>query len=217
MTAAQRPTGDRYTDFPDGFFERNDNSNDALFYRQPRLVTHIDDRAILAVGRLYEELCLQGRILDLMSSWISHFRQRPDGLVALGMNAEELVANDQVVGAVLADLNRRPELPFATGSFAAATCCVSVDYLTRPLEVFDEVARVVRPGGIFCCTFSNRCFPTKAIVGWLSGNDRTHVKLVAHYYARSGPWTDISARLVTPSDEPGDPLYAVWATRSPLV
>ncbi|CAA9494089.1 MAG: hypothetical protein AVDCRST_MAG69-1511, partial [uncultured Solirubrobacteraceae bacterium] len=53
--------------FPPGFFDRGDPSPDADFYAQPRLVTHIDDGAIEAVGRLYEELGIEGRVLDLMS------------------------------------------------------------------------------------------------------------------------------------------------------
>ena len=157
-----RDAPDRYADYPEGFFARQDETDDRSFYAQPRLVTHIDDGAIEAVGRLYADLGLTGRVLDLMSSWISHFRDRPETLVALGMNGYELGRNDQAAGAVVTDLNRSPELPFGDDAFEAVTCCVSVDYLTRPLEVFDEVARVLGPDGIFCCTFSNRCFPTKA-------------------------------------------------------
>ena len=83
------------------------------------------------------------------------------------------------------DLNADPVLPFPDGSFDDAVCCVSVDYLVRPIEVFAEVARVVRPGGHFVCTFSNRCFPTKAIRGWLHSSDAEHGEIVAEYFRRS--------------------------------
>ena len=202
---------DRYGEFPAGFFARVDDGDDRRFYSTPRLVTHIDDTAIAAVGLAYEQLGIDGRVLDLMSSWISHFRQAPASLVALGMNRSELAANEMADGAVVADLNDRPELPFSTAAFDGAVCCVSVDYLTRPIEVFDEVARVVRPGGTFCCTFSNRCFPTKAIAGWLHGDDRSHVDLVARYFALSGRWRSVSATAAIPPGGPSDPLYAVWA------
>ncbi len=207
----RRPAPNRYADFPIGFFDRADPSSDRSFYAQPRLVTHIDDNAIATVGRVYRDLGLSGRVLDLMSSWISHFAPPPPALVALGMNGPELAANQDAVGAAIADLNRCPTLPFADGAFDAATCCVSVDYLTRPLEVFDEVARVLRPGGRFCCTFSNRCFPTKVIRGWAATGDDGHVAIVTEYFRRSGPWGEVQAAT---HRTPGlDPLFAVWAAR----
>lgn len=207
-------TGESYDDhgFPAGFFRRSDPSPDTHFYAFDRLVTHIDDRAIAAVGTLYEHLGLTGRVLDLMSSWISHFRTPPEHLTVLGMNPNELAANDAAAERVVHDLNADPTLPFADGSFDAAVCCVSVDYLVRPIEVFREVGRVLVPGGVFVCTFSNRCFPTKAINGWLRTDDEGRVAIVAEYFRRSGGWAEPDAALCTPPYTPGDPLYAVWAS-----
>ena len=200
--------------FPDGFFDRADPGSDGDFYAVPRLVTHIDDGAIAAVGELYEELGLRGAVLDLMSSWVSHFRARPERLTVLGMNGDELDANPMAHERVVHDLNAAPELPFDDDSFDAAVCCVSVDYLVRPVEVFRDVARVVRAGGPFVCTFSNRCFPTKAIRGWLLMTDQQHGDLVAEYFRRAGGWDEPTVELRTPLTQPGDPLYAVWARRA---
>ena len=200
--------------YPAGFFDRADESPDDAFYAPPRLVTHIDDAAIAAVGALYDELNLAGDVLDVCSSWVSHFRAAPTRLVVLGMNAVELDHNPQASGRVVHDLNRDPRLPFADRSFDAATCCVSVDYLVHPIEVFDEVARVLRPDGRFVCTFSNRCFPTKAIRGWLASDDETHLSIVSDYFHRSTGWGDVTAQRRTPPDHRGDPLLAVWATRA---
>ena len=201
------------SDFPPGFFARSDEDDDAVFYGPSRLVTHIDEGAIAAVGALYEELHIPaGDVLDLMSSWVSHFVTTPERLTVLGMNAQELAANPQAANWVVHDLNADPVLPFDDDSFDYATCCVSVDYLTRPVEVFRDVARVLRPGGLFVCTFSNRLFPTKAIRGWLYADSETHVRIVAEYFARSGAFADPVAQLRTPLDHPGDPLYAVWAS-----
>jgi SAM-dependent methyltransferase len=202
---------DRYAGFPPGFFERADPGDDRRFYEAPRIVTHLDDGAITAVGHLYEELEVNGTVLDLMSSWVSHFVTPPAELVALGMNHLELERNEQASAWVVHDLNADPGLPFADGRFDAVVCCVSVDYLTRPLEVFDEVHRVLRPGGLFVNTFSNRCFPTKAVRGWLLTDDDTHVGIVTEYYRRSGPWRDLRSARRTPDRHRGDPLYAVWA------
>jgi len=197
--------------FPSGFFGRDDESTDAVFYAAPRFVTHIDDGAIAAVGALYEELGVAGQVLDLMSSWVSHFRQSPASLTVLGMNADELAANPQARARVVHDLNSEPALPFADDTFDHATCCVSVDYLTRPLEVFRDVARVVRPGGLFVCTFSNRLFPTKAIRGWLVSDDDSHMEIVDEYFRRAGRYAPAVARRCTPDGHRGDPLFAVWA------
>lgn len=201
-------------DFPPGFFDRADESVDAEFYSWPRLVTHIDEGAIAAVGALYAELELDGAVLDLMASWVSHFRASPERLTVLGMNEEELAANTQASATVLYDLNRDPRLPFADDSFDAAVCCVSVDYLTSPVEVFADVGRVVRTGGPFVCTFSNRCFPTKAIRGWLATDDEEHCRIVATYFRLAGCWTEPTVERRTPLLHRGDPLYAVWGWRA---
>ena len=114
------------------------------------------------------------------------------------------------------DLNRDPRLPFDDGSFDAAVCCVSVDYLTRPVEVFADLARVVRPGGPLVCTYSNRCFPTKAIRGWLQTTDDQHGEIVATYFRLAGGWSDPVVERRTPPSHRGDPLFAVWAFRRGL-
>jgi len=201
--------------FPEGFFARSDDSDDGAFYSFPRLVTHIDDRAIAEVGRLYAELSVDGRVLDLMSSWISHLPERPEHLTVLGMNAEELDANPMADERVVHDLNSAPTLPFGDASFDDALCVVSVDYLTQPIEVFAEVHRVLRPGGRFICTFSNRCFPTKAIRGWLAADDQGRCAIVAEYFRRSGGWREPTLQVRTPAGFGADPLYAVWAVSGP--
>lgn len=197
--------------FPEGFFSRSDDVDDAAFYVPPRLVQHIDDGAIAAVGQFYAQLGATGRVLDLMSSWVSHLTTEPEHLTVLGMNAEELAQNPMAHERVLHDLNADPALPFGDGVFDTCVCTVSVDYLVRPVAVFAEVARVLVPGGTFACTFSNRCFPTKAIRGWLATDDETHVRIVGEYFRRSGGF-DVpeAAQCATPAG--GDPLYAVWAS-----
>lgn len=199
--------------FPSWFFDRDDPSADPAFYSWPRLVTHIDDEAIAAVGDLYEDLGIAGQVLDLMGSWVSHFRTAPSELTVLGLNAEELAANPRATATVVHDLNVDPTLPFADEAFDAVVCCVSVDYLVRPVEVFAEVARVLRDGGPFVCTFSNRCFPTKAIRGWLLAGESEHREIVRRYFELAGGFGPASMERRTPLPHGGDPLHAVWARR----
>ena len=149
-----------------------------------------------------------------MSSWVSHFLTAPPELVVLGMNERELQANRQAASSVVHDLNADAALPFPDDHFDAATCCVSIDYLVRPIDVLGEVARVVRPGGIVVCTFSNRCFPTKVVRGWLAITEEQRCQVVAEYFRLTGGYGEPVAALCTPVGSAGDPLYAVWATVS---
>ena len=212
--------GDPYAGFPPGFFARDDEGPDAVFYGPPRLVTHIDDTAIAAVGALYAELGIDGtaprrrRVLDLMSSWVSHFATPPAELVVLGMNAEELAANPAATRRLVHDLNADPRVPLPDTDVDAAVCCVSIDYLTRPIEVLTDVGRVLRPGGPLAITFSNRCFPTKAVRGWLATDDDQHGRVVAELVRRTGRFDEPRVQLRTPPGT-GDPLYAVTANRLP--
>jgi SAM-dependent methyltransferase len=199
--------------FPAGFFTRDDPAPDVDFYLAPRFVTHIDDDAIAAVGDLYAELEIDGRVLDLMGSWVSHFLETPAELTVLGMNAAELAANRQASQWVVHDLNADPRLPFADAAFDAVVCCVSVDYLVAPIRVFAEVARVVRPEGLFVCTFSNRVFPTKAVRGWLYASEQQRRDIVAGYFRAASGWSEPTAQRRTPPGRRGDPLDAVWARR----
>ena len=201
------------TSFPAGFFDRVDPSPDAHFYAAPRLVTHIDDRAVDGVGALYEELAVDGDVLDLMSSWVSHLRAKPRSLTVLGMNTVELEANPLADARVVHDLNASPVLPFPDEAFDAVLNCVSVDYLVHPVEVLAEVARVLRPGGLSVCSFSNRCFPSKAVQGWLSVPERDRPRVVAEYHRLAGGFdeTVVEQRLVATWRH--DPLWAVWARR----
>ncbi len=198
-------------------FERLDETADAEFYREPRLVVHIDTGAIAAAGRIYRSLLpAHACVLDLMSGWRSHLPvDLPLARVAgLGMNAAEMAANPQLSSYVVHDLNVDPCLPFGDDEFDGVINTVSVQYLTRPLEVFAEVYRVLRPNAPYVVTFSNRCFPTKAVRIWRSLGDDGHMQLVAAYFLQSAPWRDLHAVDCNPGAG-GDPLYAVYGRKAP--
>jgi SAM-dependent methyltransferase len=197
---------------PQSYFERYDDTEDEWFYEPPRLVTHIDDAAISAVTALYRELFpAGGAILDLMSSWVSHLPDEVEyrRVVGLGMNQVELDANPRLHERIVQNLNRDTRLPFGDAEFDGAAICVSVQYLTDPVAVFREVGRVLRPGAPLVVTFSNRCFPTKAVAIWQALDDHGHGRLVARYFEAAGNWTAITILDRSPSPRRGDPLYAV--------
>jgi SAM-dependent methyltransferase len=199
---------------PERLFQRQDESDDARFYAQPRFTTHIDDATIAELTRYYRQvLAPSQRVLDLMSSWISHL---PDdvcyrSVAGLGMNAEELAANPRLDRRLVQDLNVTPMLPFEDASFDAVLIAVSVQYLTRPLEVFAEIGRVLAPGGRCIVAMSHRLFPTKAIYAFhvLSADERC--RLVGTYLADTGVFGDIE--VVDRSPPQADPLWIVTAVR----
>lgn len=193
-------------------FRRSDETPDEDFYALPRLVTHIDDRAIAAVTQLYRDLLPDGgAVLDLMSSWVSHLPPEASyrRVVGLGMNQQELEANPRLDERVVHNLNRDPQLPFAEAQFDGAGLCVSIQYLTRPIDVMREVGRVLRVGAPLVITFSNRCFPTKAVAIWLALDDAGHGSLVERYLIAAGNWTDIERLDRSPGHPGSDPLYAI--------
>ena len=140
------------THYPDVYFSRQDETDDRQFYAAPRKVVHIDDAAIgtLRDAVLAEVLPPGSAILDLMSSWRSHLPEHGafTNVTGLGMNADEMADNPQLTAYVVHDLNQSPDLPFADTAFDAVICTVSVQYLVQPVEVFSEVRRVLKPGGV---------------------------------------------------------------------
>ena len=199
-------------EFPDRFFEREDEAPDSLFYGEPRLVAHIDDDTIAALTAYYRGFLPPGsRVLDLMSSWISHLPDVDYARVAgLGMNERELAANPRLTDAVVHDLNVDPRLPYEGAAFDRAVIAVSIQYLVRPLEVFRDLARVLLPGGRVAIAMSHRCFPTKAILAFRALGPEDRVRLVSTYLHHAG-FVDIGFEDRSP---PGaDPLWIVAGTR----
>jgi SAM-dependent methyltransferase len=193
-------------------FRRYDETPDEQFYNTPRLVTHIDDKVIAAVTQLYREFFpAGGKILDLMSSWVSHLPEevRYSRVVGLGMNEVELKKNPRLDEYVVRDLNRDPRLPFGDGVFDGAGICVSIDYLIQPVEVLREVGRVLKIGGPLVVTFSNRCFPNKAVAIWHQLDDQGHVRLVEGYLEEAGNFENVRGLDRSPRRIFSDPLYAV--------
>jgi SAM-dependent methyltransferase len=201
--------------FPSDWFRRQDESPDSEFYSQPRLVVHIDDATIEAI-RVYLDSVLppDGVVLDLMSAWRSHLPQDYGGrVVGLGMNAVEMKENPQLTASVVHDLNSNPVMPLPDEGFDAAYVVVSIQYMTRPLETFADVWRVLKPGGMFHVIFSTRMFPTKAVAIWQAMTQpQKRGELIGAYFGASGNWTQPEF-LDRTADLYADPVYIVRATK----
>lgn len=214
--------------FGENAFRRLDEADDRIFYARDRLVAHLDSTALATVEQLIDTLVVEDRpaILDLMASWDSHIPVHvvPSRLVGLGLNGNELAKNSRLTEHRLHDLNHDPSLPFADAAFDAVINTVSVDYMTRPIEVFAEVGRILKPGGLFLVIFSSRMFPQKATQVWRQSGENERIILVEEFFKYSGmfdsPTVFISKGMPRPQDDkysyygiPSDPIYAVYADR----
>src|SRR4051794_25282757 len=128
--------------FPAGVFDRADpgQPGDAGF----------DMTAVEALRDFYDDLGIDGRVLDLCAPSADHFNVPPDELIAGDCSAA---------------------LPFADASFDDALCCEGLASLSQPLDTLAEVARVPRPGGHPGCTLSSRRRPPGPLRGWLAAGD----------------------------------------------
>ena len=221
--AAPLPDGSP-TDFGDNAngLSRMDEREDPVFYTSPRLVQHLDARALETVNALYRRLIpAQADVLDLMASHDSHLQGcSPRSLHVLGLNAQELDANRAATAQLVQDLNQLNTLPFDDASLDAVVCTASVEYLVQPCDMFTEVLRVLRPGGVFVLTFSNRWFPTKAIQVWGELHEFERVGMVTQWLHQAGfdsLHTFSSRGWPRPEDDPrygktalSDPVYSVW-------
>jgi SAM-dependent methyltransferase len=198
-----------------------DLTDDALFYSEPRFVTHVDMAFIQRLTNLYSQVLQPNtKIMDLMSSWVSHLPENMQfaEVVGHGLNEAELQRNSRLDRYFVQNLNKDLQLPCLDAEFAAVLNTVSVQYLQFPDAIFAEILRVLQPGGVAIISFSNRMFPHKAINAWRDGSDEQHLELVANYFRatpgfgepkvvahRGGgmlPWLNLT-----------DPFYAVMAKK----
>ncbi|MBR45360.1 MAG: methyltransferase type 11 [Rhodospirillaceae bacterium] len=203
-------------EFQPEHFAREDGGDDEMFYAMPRLVKHIDEPACDALAAYYaRQVPADGAVLDLMSSYASHLPAEPSfrRVVGLGMNKVELEENPRLTERVIHNLNANPAIPFPDRTFDACLLAVSVQYLTQPVEVFADVARVLKPGALLAISFSNRMFPTKAVAIWRGLGDADHARLLEIYLRTAGGWTDLDFEDLSPAPGQSDPLYLVSARR----
>ena len=214
--------------FSEDSFSRLDESDDSIFYSRDRFVQHLDSLALSTVEKIIQELVIEKTpaILDLMASWDSHIPPtiQAETVVGLGLNRNELARNETLTDWVYHDLNKDPSLPFPDNTFDVVLNVVSVDYMTKPFDVFREVNRILKPGGLFLVIFSSRLFEQKAVKIWRQSSERERILLVEEFFTRDGKFTRpqlfASKGKPRPKDDkyahlgiPSDPIYAVYAEK----
>ena len=224
------PAGGLPAPKPDDF-KRMDEEIDAQFYTDSRFVTHIDDNAIASLSRYYDTVIpnplespasstVAPIVLDLCSSWISHYpprveQQAKEGRLLVygqGMNAAELKknplfsdANSDSTHWVVQDLNVDPSIskPLSAMGLKAdnqkvstTTLTVSIDYLTQPHVVLASLREHTVPGGSVHLAISNRCFPTKAVRRWMHASEEDRLRMCCEDLHRAG-WSNIEVVEIT--------------------
>jgi SAM-dependent methyltransferase len=215
--------------FGDDAFSRADESDDSIFYSRDRFVQHLDSLALSTVETIIEKLIVEDRpvILDLMASWDSHIPQsvNPSKLIGLGLNENELSENYGLSEFIIHDLNNDPRLPFSDDYFDVVVNTVSVDYITKPVQLFKEVHRILKPGGLFLVTFSNRFFPPKVVKVWRESSEDERVILVEEFFRMAGGFEKTTVFVSKGRPRPvsdryanlnviySDPIYTVYADK----
>ena len=207
-----------------------DESSDALFYEYPRFVNHVDDSFIQQLTDLYRERLKPGsRVFDMMSSWVSHLPEELEleWVEGHGMNEAELARNPRLNHYFVQNLNQNQTLPLADKTFDAVLNTVSIQYLQYPDQIFAEIYRILKPGGIALISFSNRMFYQKAIAAWRDGSEASRVALVKRYFQSVKGFSTPEVITRPPTSPPflsmfgipgGDPFYVVIAERmEPLI
>ena len=185
-------------------FSRMDESNDNEFYKEPRLVHHIDESARNSLTNFYSfvinhelnRLSVSSiNMLDICSSWVTHY---PDNMIknniinvkGIGMNKIELSKNNAFKSEndyLIQDLNINPIInnKFASNdSFDIITITVSIDYLINIRKLINEILRILKPNGLLMLSFSNRMFWTKAFKIWTKAdeNKRVYIAFIVSCY-----------------------------------
>jgi len=202
---------------------RQDGEADTVFYARPRMTHHLDAVCRAEIAALHGRFLESGqRVLDLMSSWVSHLPDSPAELqiAGLGMNAAELQANPRLTERVVQDLNFDTRLPWPDAHFDVVLCSASIEYLLDPAAVIAQVRRVLKPGGQFIVTFSDRWFPTKAIQVWSELHPFERLGMVLTLLRDAGfsaLHSETRRGLQRPPDDKyieqrlySDPLFAAW-------
>ena len=117
-------------------------------------------------------------------------------VIGLGMNAKELSANPILQRFILQDLNTKPQIPSSMSPLDASTCVVSIEYLTKPVEVLTSVLERTKAGGKIHLVVSNRMFAQKAIRRWLTIGEEEKLQMVGDFLWWAG-WRDVEMCTLT--------------------
>jgi SAM-dependent methyltransferase len=161
-----------------------------------------------------------GRILDLMTGAYSHIPPRIQSgrIVGLGLTEAALRQNSLLNEFIVHDVNANPRLPLPDHNFDAVTLVSGMAYVQQPVELLEDVARILRPGGLLAIVFGIVSFFDQTDAAWYSLDEDRRVDLVKAYLLKTGKYQQPRADWFKfPYQEYGErraheePLWMVWA------
>jgi ubiquinone/menaquinone biosynthesis C-methylase UbiE len=178
-----------------------------------------------AEGYVSTDTHSQGADLELLASWCAGASVVVDVATGAGHTAaalseagvETVLAADAALPMLETSLGAHPELegvvvdaerlPFAAGSVDALTCRIAAHHFPDPEAFLDEVARVLRPGGIFA--LEDNVVPADAELGTFFNRlermrDPTHVE--SYTTATWHEWLEAAGLSVTATEHLMKPI-----------
>ncbi len=210
-------------------FVREDETADGEFDSKSRQFSLLDRQAVENVRKVYGQLLQDGMdVLDLMAGSDSYLPEglKPGSVTGLGLGRKDMDANKMLGKRLVHNLNEEPRLPLEDKGFDAVICTAAVEYLVKPFEIFEEVGRILRPGGIFVLTFSDHWFEPKAIRIWSELHQFERMGLVCQFFVSSDEFGDLNTfsergwpRLPEDKGDKGgekhsDSIFAVWGRKN---
>jgi ubiquinone/menaquinone biosynthesis C-methylase UbiE len=104
-------------------------------------------------------------------------------------------------------------LPLPDDCLDVVTSFETLEHLADHEGFLAEIRRVLRPGGVCLLSFSNRCFPSKAVAAWLGASDAEHVRWVGGLLRCAG-FARPQAYDLSPAPKRSDPLFVVSAVKA---
>lgn len=173
------------------------------FWGRQDLDSLMDMGARTAVTALYRTtLPVGGRTLDVMSGALSHLPEDAvfQEFIGLDVSKPALEANKALTSSIVQNLNETATLPFEDASFDGVLLCDGLAYLTKPQQVLEEIARVLRPGGPLIVSFSDRFVPAKAVAIWQALEPEDRVRFTSALMQRAGLAELDTGEVVPPED-----------------
>ena len=169
--------------------QKIDESDDSIFYSNPRFVYHLDGNFRQYLTYIYkQEIDNDKKVLDLMSSWDSYLPKDKTykEVIGHGLNEEELNKNKALNRYWIQNFNKNQKIPIKSKSIDYCLMVAAWQYLQYPELMSEEIARILNEEGKLIVSFTNRAFWTKAPNIWTNSNEEERVNYVIKVLSSNG-------------------------------